>query len=248
MLETTNAIQKACRIISCFSFEQSTLSLVDFCEQTGFAKSTIHRICATLIEEGFLCKTDSGSRYALTPKMFELGTAAIDSLDIKDVCRDPMNNLAQTIGETVALYIGLNDERICIDMAESPAEVRIMIPVGHPLPLYLGASGQVLLGWMSQQKRNCYYNHLRANPPDRLRKTVDQLADEVAKVHQQGYALTFGERVPDTVSIAAPLFYKKNQVAAIALAAPTYRMDESKLEQSIQAVKNTAETINQRLL
>jgi len=247
MEDSFNAVQKACKILSSFTFEEDSCSLVNICCKTGFAKSTVHRICATLVEEGFLVKSASSSKYSLTPKVFELGSIAIQSLDIKSIASNHMLDIAQNTGETARLFIENNFERICIHAAESPSQVRLVAPLGIPLPLYLGATGRVLVAWMEEGRREQFLTFLRNSPPTSFLGTIDQLTEKIIDTRKKGYAVSFGERLSDIISVAAPVFYGNNKVAALSISGPSYRFTDTKLQECINMVLETAGIINIQL-
>jgi DNA-binding IclR family transcriptional regulator len=247
MNDSINAIQKACRVLSCFNFEHSSRSLADICAKTGFAKSTTFRIAKILTEEGFLTKSSDELKYMLSPKVFELGSVAIQSLDIKSVARTHIFEISKRLDETVSLSIENNFDRISIFSVESASPIRVIVSIGEPFPLYNGATGRVLTTWMDERRREKYIDSLRANPPKAMTNNVDTYVATLEETRQNGYAITFGERVADTISIAAPIFYGNDQTAALAISYPEYRFDDTKKWEGIAAIQEATQTINKQL-
>ncbi|MBQ3392903.1 MAG: IclR family transcriptional regulator [Lachnospiraceae bacterium] len=239
-----NSIQKACRILSCFSLENSSCNLTYLCNQTGFAKSTVYRICNILVQEGFVHKSENGFQYTLTEKVFALGVAAAHGFDFKNVSQMYLNNLAQNVRETASIFVENNFERLCVAAVESPSEVRVVSQMGKSFPIYLGASGRVLLTWMDPDRREEYLRTLEENPPRDLTIPVQQLRQEIEDTRKRGYAVTYGERIPNTISIATPIFYSSNQHAALTVSAPNTHLAGVKMVDAIEAIRETAKNIN----
>ncbi|HWP12839.1 MAG TPA: helix-turn-helix domain-containing protein, partial [Ramlibacter sp.] len=65
-------LERGLSILDAFSLGAGTLSLAELAGATGLYKSTILRLCASLLRLGFLQRLDDG-RYRLGPAVFQLG-------------------------------------------------------------------------------------------------------------------------------------------------------------------------------
>ena len=238
------SIQKACKILKCFTHEKSVFKINELCEKVGYSKSTVHRICITLEKEGFLIRDKDRSVFILSPKIYELGMVAIDKVNIRSTIFKFMEDIVRETGESTALYIRHNFQRICIEKLESTNDLRQIVILGKPLPLCIGASGKVLLVWMPSELQKSYLRILKKNPPQYFKRSVDQLEKELKEIKRQGFAISSGERVPDSTSVSVPIFKIDGEVLALTVLGPSLRIDDDKIKRMVGIVQEVSNKIN----
>lgn len=240
------SVQKACRIITCFSHDKTKLTLAELCKITGYPKSTVHRICNTLLKEGFLISDKESNTYSLSLVLYQLGSVALQMINIREIIKKIMVDIVDDVKETSALYVCNGYKRICIEKVESPYEVRQVVTLGRPLPLYLGASGKVLLAWMQPDKRKEFFRMLEQDPPSSIKGTVHQFEKYLDIVKEQGYCMSFGERIPDSKAVSVPIIVR-SEVMALTLLGPGSRIDDAKLELMKNTLLSATKKINSML-
>lgn len=119
------------------------LALAGLSQATGFHRATAHRLATALEDHGVL-RRDSRGRFALGPKLVELGRAASDGFSLSELARTALEQLVADTGESAQLYVRSGDRRICIDAVESPHGLRTIVAIGATLPLDRGSAGRVL--------------------------------------------------------------------------------------------------------
>ena len=238
------SIQKACKILKCFTHEKSAFRIDELCEEVGYSKSTVHRICITLEKEGFLVRDKDRSVFILSPKIYELGMVAIDKVNIRSAIFKFMEDIVRETGESAALYIRHNFQRICIEKLESTNDLRQIVILGKPLPLCIGASGKVLLAWMPSELQKSYLRILKKNPPEYFKKSVDQLEKELEEIKRQGFAISSGERVPNSTSVSVPIFKIDGEVLALTVLGPSVRIDNNKIKRMVGIVQEVSNKVN----
>ncbi|MEK7377609.1 MAG: helix-turn-helix domain-containing protein, partial [Candidatus Binatota bacterium] len=82
-----SSLDHALVILETMSRGPLPVGLSEISRQTGFPKTTVHRILLTLVRRGFLRKESDTGRYQLTLKFFEVGSTAVSQLGIKDVAK-----------------------------------------------------------------------------------------------------------------------------------------------------------------
>ena len=238
------SIQKACKILKCFTHEKSAFRIDELCKRVGYPKSTTHRICITLEKEGFLTRGKDHFVFVLSPKIYELGMVAVGKINIRPTVLKFMQDIVEKTGESTALYIRNNFQRICIEKLESPYDLRRVVTLGEPLPLCVGASGKILLAWMPSELQESYLKILKKNPPQYLKRSVDQLKEELKEIKKQGFALSCGERVPDSKSASVPIFQINEEVLALTVLGPSVRIDNNKIKEMVHILQEVANKVN----
>lgn len=242
-------IGRALEVLCSFNASEPELGVSEISAKLGIYKSTVYRILKTLEHYGFVIQNVQNQKYRLGFKLFDLGTAVISRLEVRDVALIYMQCLCSKLKETVALNVMDNDERVCIDKAETTESIRNVVPIGYRNPIYLSAGGKVLLA------------HLQENEIKRIINTKElkyaisgkpinpeALFRELQLIVKQGYAFSSNEISLGASAVAAPIRnYTNSVIASISVHGPEQRFDEERLETIIKEVVETANSISARL-
>ena len=134
-------LDKAVAVLA--ALEQGPLALGELVAVTGLPRATAHRLAVALEAHG-LVRRDAEGRFGLGLRLAALGRAAVGPLG--DLARPALEQLRDTTGESVQLYVLDGDGRRCVASLDSPNELRTIVPVGAVLPLDRGSAGRVLAG------------------------------------------------------------------------------------------------------
>lgn len=192
-------------------------------EKVNLYKSTVHRILAALEAKGFVRQEPVTGRYHLGVKALELASIYLTSGDVPAVAYPEMLALRDRAQETVSLYIRDGGERVRVQRAEGHLTVRRVVGLGERLPLYLGASGKVLLAWLSPAELLALLDQIA--PPGFDRPVLEA---SLAQARERGWAMSIEEREEGAASVAAPVFDRSGRcVAALAISGPVSRIAEA---------------------
>ncbi len=242
-------LERAIRILDCFTIDQFELGVRETARMTGLATSVCGRLMAALKEQGILTQHAVTRVYSMGPKPLRWAEIYSANLDIRNVALPVINELLLTTKETISLYILDEDERLCVERMESAQNVRIVARIGRRLPLYAGSAGKVLLAFLPYNrqeeiiKKTAFvpYTTFTITDPDILRK-------ELNLIRQQGYAFSNGEWVADAAGIAAPIFdHKENVVAALTISGPSTRFTSDTKKHLVKIIIPSAERISREL-
>ena len=230
-------------MLLCFAGEKESLGVTQIAAKVGLYKSTVHRILAALESRGFVRQEDVTGRYRLGHRALELAQAYLSSGDLPTVALDEMQLLRDLAEETVSLYVRDGAERVRVQRAEGPLTVRRVVGLGERLPLYLGASGKILLAWCSERDRRQILD--QQLPADFRRSALESALDQA---RQQGWALSQEEREDGVGSVAAPVIDRMgNCVGALAISGPVSRLEGDRVATLSRAVQASARAIGLKL-
>ncbi len=200
-----------------FSFE--TLS-----ERIGLAKPTLFRFLKTLKSLGYVTQSED-SKYSLSLKMLNVGSKALESMDLCEVSRNVIKRLATRFNETVHLAIMVDEKVAYIQKVESKYTIRMYSTIGKQAPLYCTSLGKSLLAWAPNQNDIIERINLIPYTKNTIVTRIN-LELELAKTRERGYSLDNEEHESDIHCIGAPIFdYSGSPVAAISVAWPNFRYD-----------------------
>ena len=173
----TQSLHRAIAILDCFGTSQPELGVREIARQLELHPSTVGRMLTTMMTLGILTQDKESHRYRMGSKVLSWSAVYMSNLDLRAEARPYMEELYKATRETVSLYLLDGSTRLCIEQLESPQTVRMVARVGERMPLYAGASGKVLLAFLSPEKRDDILKNMqldRFNRKDNCRSASTQ--------------------------------------------------------------------------
>jgi IclR family transcriptional regulator, pca regulon regulatory protein len=247
----SQSLERGLAILSAFGSDRSTIGVSELSRELGLSRSTTHRYIATLTSLGYLQQDAETKRYRLGPRVLDLGFAAINSMDIREISVPHLQALSDATGFTVNMAILDGPDVVylkrCRTSRSRQREIDLNLHVGSRLPAYCTAMGKALLAFV---------------PADRLEEILDQtdliargpntivdraaLRVEMERVRATGVAVNNEELAYGLRSIAAPIRSRSGDVvAALNLAVHRSMVSiDDLIERYGPTVKRTADVIS----
>lgn len=182
------SVERIFQLIESLAAHPAGAGLQRLAQDTDLAKSTVHRLLASLVSLGYAAQDENG-RYRLTLKMFELSSGIVNSMDIMDVAKVHLERLAQRTGEAVHLVIRDGQDIVYIYKTES-GPMRMSSRVGLRSPLYCTGVGKAILATLPADEVTNIWQH--TTPQKLTTHTIvefDALQAQLAEVRTNGYAI-----------------------------------------------------------
>ena len=243
-----SSVANSLRLIRAFSEDQYEIGISDLAKRLGLAKSTVHRLASTLLDQGMLEQNAGDGKYRLGLALFELGTLVRRKMDFTMEARPFLRTLMEKTGETVHLAILDHDSVLYIITHESKQALRMGSKVGTRAPVHSTAVGKVLLAFQpGEEIARIVARGLPAGTPNTI-VDVKALQRDLELVRTRGYALDDEESELGLRSIAAPIRNDSgNVIAAISIAGPVHRMTRKTLLGWVRELVAAAGAVSQRL-
>jgi DNA-binding IclR family transcriptional regulator len=178
----------------------------------------------------------------------ELGRAAYERLDFKNIARPFMEELMEQCQESVFLGIRNAHKVTVIDIVESRKDFKISSPIGTTLPLLAGAIGKLFLSQMDAKDSQKYLN---SNPLIKFTPNTiidpEKYAKELEKVRKNGYAFDDEEYISGVRAVVAPVKGYATYVLAIWVVGFKASMSQKKIPSIIEQTMATADKITKKL-
>lgn len=243
-----SSVANAMRLIKIFSDEDFEIGISDLAKHLGLAKSTAHRLAATLVEEGMLEQNAQDGKYRLGLALFELGSLVRRQMDVTAEAKPFLRALAANTGETLHLAVLDHQAVLYINIIESQRAIRMGYKIGTRAPLHCTAVGKVLIAFQPQEVIEAAIAH---GLPGRTPGTITNPGAfrlELAAVRARGYALEDEEIEAGLRSIAGAVRnYSGQVIAAIGIAGPAHRMTKKVLLSYASDLVGAADAVSQRL-
>jgi DNA-binding IclR family transcriptional regulator len=219
-------LDRVVAILDLLGASDNSLSLAEICQRMGLHKSTAHRALMALERTGMIERAPA-SRYRLGLKLYDMGSRAVEQIDLRSRVHPHLRKLALRVGETVHLGV-LHKTRIVYINKIEPINRRVCISsrTGTSNPIYSTSLGKAILAYM---------------PPEEVAKTVakiqftsftsktltspDELLEALERVRRRGYAVDDEEMEIGTRCVGAPILDTLGHpIAAVSISGSTTRL------------------------
>jgi len=244
---TLGSVANAARVLRSFTANEREWGVSDLARRLGIAKSTAHRLLATLTDEGLLEQDVETGRYRLGLAVFDLA-AAVQPLDLHEAVLPPMTELRNLTGETVQVAVLDGREVVYIERLDSPHTLRLFLEVGRRNSAHCTGCGKALLAFSSPQVADRALKgwKLPRVTPHTI-TTEAALRADLDDTRRRGYACNRRESEVGVISFAAPIRDRSRRtVAAISVAGPAERLEPDELRFA-HATMEAAAAITRRL-
>jgi len=242
------SVTNAVRLIKSFTSTRTTWGVSELSRELGISKSSVHRILATLTDEGMLEQDPESGRYRLGLAMYDLVAAVPSQRDLHEAVLLPMTELRNRTGETVQVGVLDGMHVVYIERLDSPNTLRLFTNIGRRNEIHCTGTGKALLAHLPPDRRDRIVKELSLTKRTAYTITSNRkFSQELDQIRAQGYAENRHESEVGVVSIAAPIRDSSGAtMAAISVAGPAERMDPVR-GRIAQAVKRAAGLISHRL-
>jgi DNA-binding IclR family transcriptional regulator len=226
------AVDRALSILALLRSEGREMSIAEIAKATGWHKSSVQRLLATLNHHGFIGRDEISKRYSLGITLAEYGRVALNNIDIRQIAKPFLKELVDYSGETAVLAILNGTKMVMIDKREPPIQIRAAPFVGMRFPATATSNGKVLLAWLPEDQvaNIMQIEGLPASTRNSIVKPSEYRAD-LAAVRQRGYAIDREEFQEGVSGVSAPIFSPRGLVVAtISLVGPAFRMTEPNIK------------------
>ncbi len=243
------ALSRAIAVLNVFTTKRPHLSLNEVVEATGLPKTTTFRLLSALIEHDFITLDPVSGKYSLGFALLRLGEVRRGQTNAHGTVAPVMQEIRETLNETVVFSVRVGDERVHVDALESKELVRRTAEIGGRAPLHAGASSKVLMAGMKDEEIDGYIaRQAPLTGPDGTQVDIDTLREELAQIRSSGWAESRGEVRPGGGALAAPVRdFSGNWVASIDILTPNDRYTPEHREQIIEVLLDGVKRASERL-
>lgn len=224
-------LDRALAALGILAKSSSACSLAELCSALSLHKSTVHRIMMVLEQQRMVVKNADTGRYRLGLRLFELGSRAIDGLDLRGRARPYLNRLQDTFGETVFFCILDEGQVFYMEKVESQRSVRTACTVGSRAPAYCTAVGKAMLAELPDVEVNRIVRRWGLKPiTANTITTAAALKAELKAVRARGFAIDDEEKEEGLRCVGAAVHAHSGKlVAAMSISGPAFRMTKERV-------------------
>jgi DNA-binding IclR family transcriptional regulator len=247
-----HSVQKALQILLAFVPHNSDMGTLEISARLGLHKSTVSRLLNVLTSYGFLQHDAKTRKFRLGISAAKISTAIKQSLSeqLVGIAQPHLDNLRNEIGQTVALEVWVRNGTIMAYRAEALRLRRVyLLRPGDRVDVHVSAGARVILAFSAPHA----VDNILQGPFERYTENTivdpSSLKKQISKARDEGFAISKGERNPDSNIVAVPIFdYEKRPVAAISLFTNNEELPKLLETDIVSKLKKTAAAISAKLL
>jgi len=230
-------------LLGAFDQEHRSLTLSELARRAGLPLATAHRLVGELAGWGALHRRENGE-YVVGRRMWDLGLLAEVQTGLRQIASPFLHDLHAATLATVHLAVRDGCEVLYVDRVSGHVSVPVVSRVGSRLPLHATGVGKILLAYAPAE----VVTSVLASLTRVTAFTVTQpgrLAEQIRRVHRDGYATTSEEMTLGACSVAVPVRAGDGDVvAALGIVVAGLGRDRDRL---VSALRVTARGISRSL-
>lgn len=219
-----NAVEKALGVLFHLHAQATPMGVTAIGRALHLPKSSAHRLLASLAKHR-LVEQDEAGRYRPGMGLVALGLGVLEREPVVAAARPVLEDEAKALGETIFLCALRGERLVVLDKTEGTGFLRAAPRIGEAVPVHATAIGRLHLAFAGDRMS------LGAAPLERFTKhTRTQpaaLRAAVNEARRKGWASNREEWMPGLHVVAAPILVKGRLEGTLAMAAPSFRVDEA---------------------
>lgn len=239
------ALDKGLDILELLSTQPAGMTRAEIVKALQRGPSEIYRMLERLVVRGYVRRSIEGDRFALTTKLFQMGSMHPPIRRLVTQAQPQMDLFAHETGQSVHLVIPELGQSYVVAQASSRSAWEFRLRLGAELDLFDTGSGQALLSFMTPEQ----LSHTMSMRSGTSHSINERLADELAQIRIDGHRIRPSQQLVGVTDITVPIVGPIGIVAGV-LTCPflpkvTEVGDDTELQAKtcLNALKRTAENI-----
>jgi DNA-binding IclR family transcriptional regulator len=247
----TGTVSRAVSILREMAEAESDVQIKTLAQRLQLPPSTVHRLLELLTHDGMIEHDAAARAYRVGSEFFRLSALVFNRHPIQAVAMPILKQAQQECNETayLGLYLPQEEKMMFGADCESSHPLGYRVGKNEPLSLLTGASGRSILAYLSKDHVERLLSAEKNDPA--VRRAVASrkaLHESLAQIRSQGYAITFGQRIPGAVGIFAGVFDMHGRVVgSIGYTIPEQRYRRNLLPQLSGAVRKFSHALSHAL-
>lgn len=246
---TVPALARGLQLLMQFNRTERELSGAELSRRLGLPRASVFRMLFTLEQGGFLERAEDGVSYRLGLPVLRLGFELLASMELTEYGRPVIEELRDRCGYSAHIVVRDATEVVFIAKAAGRSALFQSVQVGARLPAHATVLGRLLLADQDMNGLQALYpqeplHAYTARTPTTLAQLLALIQEDRAK----GYGVSMGGFETGISTVAAPVFNERGAVtAAVSIAVPAQRIDDSMLPALVDMVRTAAAQLTERI-
>lgn len=194
------------QVLRCFDHGRERLGSSEIARMTGLPQPTVWRLCKTLEHGGYLIADADGARFRPGLAILTLGYSALDTLEIADLARPLLEELANRFKGAASLSTREGTTMLYLQRSEAPqAYLKLNVRVGSQVPIISSGTGWGYLAGLAPEPRKQVMQECRKADPALYRNAEKPALAALAEYPKAGYVTNVDTFFPGLSTVSLPL-------------------------------------------
>ena len=210
------ALDKGLDILELLAVQPGGMTRGEIVKALGRGPSEIYRMLERLVVRGYVGRSLEGDRFALTTKLFQMGSSFPPIRRLVAQAQPMMDRFTQDTNQSVHLVMPEMGQSYVMAQASSQKVWEFRLRLGAKLDLFDTGSGRVLLAFMPEEHRaHAFDLHPGEN--------VQDVLEELTQIRADGHRIRPSQQLVGVTDITVPILAPNNTAAGV-LTCPFLRM------------------------
>lgn len=218
-------------------------------QRLNLPRSTVHRLLATLRDNDY-AGHEAGGAFGPGLEIYRMAAKLGGHMPYRRLAEPYLQALSDRFHETSLLTL-LERRQLKMFHAASGSPddpMRYNIGLNVLEPLVWGATARVILAHLSPAEIDAAIEGSGPSPVQGLTPDPAEIVAALARIRQDGHAVTYSHRTPNTVGVGAPFFDAEGQVVgSLGFLIPAFRWEQSDAQAIIAALRDAAGALSAQL-
>ena len=242
------ALLRGCMVLDTVVAADKPPTVSDLARRLDLPKSTVHGLCATLVDLGLLRRRPDNT-FRIGPHVMRWANAFTLQTDLTGEFAAFCDSLGPSREETLTLSVLEGRDVVYIGCRNSTAPLGVTFRIGMRLPAPFTATGKALLSTMADEEVRALFDGAWPAPlTARSVRNVEALLGELAACRARGYSIDDGQVREGMHCFGIPVRDASNHVVAgIAVSLLTGKVSAATTRHGLQSIQNMAHALSVRL-
>lgn len=245
--DTSGTVARTLAVLTVMAERGGSVGVTDIAKALDLPMSTSHRLLDLLRGAGFVERDATQRRYRLGLQFLRVASLVTQNTSLAQLSQPALERITGDTGETALYCEYLPDEHRAAYAAKSDSthSLRYRITLFDPAPIECGASGLAILSFLPAPVRAEICATPRPSPLTGKRLSSGDLALQIETTRRRGYALSNGDKLPDSIGIAVPVTMAQDRpIGSLTLTIPESRFVRSKLKTYVALLSKEARLLS----
>lgn len=228
--------------------ERVAMSLARLSERLELPKSSVHALCHTLLELGYL-RRQGDAGFFIGPAVMPLAASFAGGTDVVQAFSAVCDELAGPTDETMILSVLDGREVVYLAARGDSRPLGLAFRAGMRLPANLAASGRAMLANLRVEEVRAIFSDVAPAPDSKGQaSTLGQLLDELAMTRRRGYSIDDESVRIGVYCVGAAVFDAHSVVVAgVGMCMQKAALDSHARTKQMDVVRHVASQLSERL-
>lgn len=239
------SVQTALALLELMAQSRGPMGVTEIARRMEVPKPRVYRHLQTLLADGYVERDEETEKYRLGIKLYHLGRAAGEQIDLLAEARRVMLALSDRFGLSVSLGQPIDEGIFILDIVRVDTPFEFSTRPGHVLPYHATAQGKVALAMGPPAAVD---RVLEGPLPPLTPHTVTDpatLRRQIEAARAAGWAIGPEEALPGLNALAAPIFdASRKVVATMALIGTMMHLPKKPPAELVEAITDAAHRVS----